>query len=101
MTAPQTPLDYDDVPPESINNMVDSDAERQARYDAVPEVPEHPGFLAPQEDLSGAHARAMGESASMQAEAQAMLDSQAGSGEFTVTSGSTAGWPANLPTETF
>lgn len=93
--APQTPLNDDNNPPQSIAYGVGSDQERQARYDAVPAVMDTKG--APLEDVSGTAQNAMGDSASRQAESQAGLDSPAGSGEFNVLAGSAPDWPTNMP----
>lgn len=94
--ADQTPLNEDNNPPASINNMVDSDQERQARYDAVPATMTPAG---PMDSLQGHYDRAMGDSAARQAETEGGLNTPAGSGEFNVMSGTAPDWPAGMASD--
>jgi hypothetical protein len=51
---------------------------------------------APQQDLSGLLAGAMGESAGRQASSESILNTPAGFGDMVVTSGTSPDWPTDV-----
>lgn len=63
------------------------------QYAAVPVQPAD--IQAPQGDLSGSCDAAMSEAMARQPQAEALLSSAPGFGEFDVTAGFTGDWPAN------
>jgi hypothetical protein len=75
-------------------NPMDTDEQRQAQLDAVPVMGSGPG---PATDFSAVAAQCMSDNDDRQGDTSGALDSEAGFGEYHITSGTAPQWSPEMP----